>query len=96
MLLVKGDGGGGGGGLVVLIRIRFMVAPRARKKFEIQLPSTFQFSVAPTKILLFFVTILNLPCALLLVPDFYFLYIIQYGGQYGDRRTKRKQGLLGF
>ena len=70
------------------------------KNFEIQLPSTFQFSVAPTKIFLaqflFFVAILNLPRALLLVPDFYFLHIIQYGGQYGDRRIKRKQSLLGF
>ena len=43
-----------------------------------------------------FVTILNLPCAFLLVPDFYFLHIIQYDGQYGDRRTKRKQSLLRF
>ena len=56
------------------------------KNCEIQLPSTwastFQFSVAPTKISLaqfaFFVAILNLPRALLLVPDFYFLHIIQY------------------
>ena len=52
------------------------------------------------RMFVFFVAILNLhvPRAFLLVPDFYmyFLHIIQYGDQYGDRRTKRKQSLLGF
>ena len=78
------------------------------KNFEIQLPSGpvhFSFQLPPLKyylpnrrceMFMFFVSTLNLPRALLLVPDFYFLHIIQYGGQYGDRRTKRKQSLLGF